>query len=568
MAAIGVWIGSQFPVGGGAPAVGEMQFAFDLPEEVVELPRGYGNNITVSPDGQTIMFIGSTEDGSRRLYRRMLDTVGAERFGEMLNAQTPTLATDNEWLAIGVEQTRFTRMKMSGGEPFVLCDACLDGTWGDDGNFYFSRAGEIWRQRPDGSGEEVVLEPSPEHGVGYLARPVILPGSRAALVEVGNYVRGGVVAMSFADQRVVPISSDGSAPIYSLTGHVLFPRGNSLFAVPFDAETLEIGGPAEPVLTDVRVENGGAVQAALADNGTLVYAPAVGSPGTSLVLVDRDGRVESVYGDRRIYASPRVSPDGKRAVVIVNEAGSSDLWLVDLETGAMGQITTVDSATSPAWSLDGAWIAFGAARGDLFAIYGVDIDSQTVRELHTSEYPLSPASFMRDDNALLFIERSPRSDVFALQLDGDLSAPSIAAILETDEVEESAALSIDGRLLVYESESAGRREVFVLDLETSRDIQVSTRGGMEPVWSKDGRTVLFRDSGDWSLTAVSVVVDPQLRVDGREKLFASTPYWLGFIDTAYDARADGKLLMVRHREPDAPADRIHVIVNFADRLSR
>ena len=117
--------------------------------------------------------------------------------------------------------------------------------------------------------------------------------------------------------------------------------------------------------------------------------------------------------------------------------------------------------------------------------------------------------------------------MFALQLDGDLSAPSIAAILETDEVEESAALSIDGRLLVYESESAGRREVFVRDLETSRDIQVSTRGGMEPIWSKDGRTVLYRDSGDWSVTAATVVVDPQLRVDGQEKLFASTPLLAG-----------------------------------------
>jgi Tol biopolymer transport system component len=234
----------------------------------------------------------------------------------------------------------------------------------------------------------------------------------------------------------------------------------------------------------------------------------------------------------------------------------------------MAQITTIETATSPTWSPDGSWIAFGAAKEEIFAIYGVEVDSQRVRELHTSDYPLSPAGFLRGGDALVFIERSPRSDVFALTLDESISAPSIVPVLETDEVEESAALSSDGRLLVYESERAGRRQIFVRDLENNRDVQVSPRGGMEPVWAKDGRTVLFRDSGDWSLAAASVVVDPQLRVAGQETLFPSGQYWLGFIEPAYDTRADGRLLMVRHREPGGPRDRLHVVVNFTGRLRR
>ena len=564
VAALGIWVGTRLPSTDEAAPAGEVQFSFELPDEVAELPRGAGNNITVTPDGQTVMFVGMAADGTRRLYRRHIDAVGAERFGDMLNAQTPALARDNEWLAVGVEQSRFSRVKLTGGEPFVLCDACLDGTWGDDGYFYFTRGGEVWRRGPDGSAEEMVLEPAPSQGVGYLARPAILPGSTAAVIEVGNYERGGIVAMSFDGERVVPIAPDGSNPIYSQTGHVIFPRGNTLFAVPFDPETLEVQGPAEPVLTGVRVENGGAMQAALAENGTLVYMPAADSAGTSLVLVDEVGAVERVYGERRNYSAPRFSPDGERAVMVVNEEGRTDLWVLDLATESMSQITTLETATSPEWSPDGTWIGFGAEKGDGFAIYRVDVSSQMVQELHASDYPLAPAGFLGDGAELLFIERSPRSDIFTLRLDDSAITP----VLETAEVEESAALSGDGRLLVYESERAGQRQVFVRDLQSGQEVQVSPRGGMEPMWARDGRTVVFRDSGDWSVSAASIVADPQLRLANHEVLFSSAPYWMGFMVPAYDTAADGKFLMVRHRDPGAPADRVHAIVNFASRLQR
>ena len=284
----------------------------------------------------------------------------------MLNAQTPALATDNEWLAVGVEQTRYTRMKLSGGEPFVLCDACLDGTWGDDGNFYFSRAGEIWRRRPDGSGEEVVLEPSPERGVGYLARPVILPGSRAALVEVGNYVRGGVVAMNFADQRVVPISSDGSG------AHLLAHRARALPARQYAVRgALRPGDARDRRARGARAHRrAGGERRGGAGRLWLTTAPSCTHPRS----VRRARRLSSwivrwpggacVRGSGATMRRHASAPTASAPPMIVNEAGSaatSGSWIS--RPGRWAQITTVDSATSPAWSLDGAWIAFGAAKG-------------------------------------------------------------------------------------------------------------------------------------------------------------------------------------------------------------
>ena len=122
--------------------------------------------------------------------------------------------------------------------------------------------------------------------------------------------------------------------------------------------------------------------------------------------------------------------------------------------------------------------------------------------------------------------------------------------------------------MLYESESAGRREIFVRDLVTGREIQVSNSGGMEPAWSRDRDEVFFRDTSDYWLKSARITRDPELRVSDQEALFTTTPYWMGLIETAYDTAAGGKFLMVRQRDPGASPDRIQVILNFTDRLSR
>ena len=566
IAAVGTWFGSWFAEGD--RTTGEIQFAFDLPDEVVELPRGLGSTLTISPDGQTVAFIGLTRDGRRQLFRRRIDTVGSERVGNLVSAANPAFARDNEWIAVGTGMSRYSRLQIDGGEPFTLCDVCVEGAWGDDGNFYFIRAGALWRQAPDGSGRESIFEPRPEEGLRYIIRPVILPGSLAAVVEVGNLTRGGIAVISFADNRVVTVATDGSDPLYAFTGHIVFARESSLFAVPFDAATLEVGGAAVPVLQNVRVENAGALQADLAENGTLVYSPAVGSSGTSLVIVGRDGEVAKVVGDRRNYATPRVAPDGTKTAVIVNDAGQTEVWIVDLRTGAQVQITDVGSAVSPAWSRDGTEVAFGASEGSGFAIYAVDVDSLAVRDLHTSEYPILPMAFTPDGSSLVFVELSPRSDVYALQLDASREVTGVTALLETEATESAATPSFDGRLLAYESGRGGRREIYVRELATGREVQVSTGGGMNPAWSRTSNELFFRNTEDLMVVSARIHADPTLVAEPHERLFSAAPYWFGIVESGYDITPEGNLLLIRHRDPDSPPDRIHVIVNFVDRLPR
>ena len=92
----------------------------------------------------------------------------------------------------------------------------------------------------------------------------------------------------------------------------------------------------------MRVEAGGAVQFALADDGSLVYIPGGTVSGTrSLVWVDRSGGEERLPAPERGYRGLSLSPDGTRvAVGILDNSGNADVWVSELARGTLTRVTT------------------------------------------------------------------------------------------------------------------------------------------------------------------------------------------------------------------------------------
>ncbi len=301
---------------------------------------------------------------------------------------------------------------------------------------------------------------------------------------------------------------------------------------------------AEPVLQGVRVENAGAVQAALADNGTLAFLSAAGAQRTSLVWVSRSGEAESLVEERRTYSTPRISPDGAKVAVVVNDDGNTDIWIVDLGTGSQRQLTTRGDATSPTWTPNGSAIAFAAGSDEVFAIRLIHVETRDSEELVTGEHPLLPMAWFEQGRQLVYLELSVEQDIFVL----DTEAQTSTVLLPTSALEESATLSRDGSLLAYESDRTGVREVYVREFPAGGEIQVSTNGGMEPVWSPDDSELFYRGLGDTRVLAASIRAQRRLEVVGQEELFISAPYWMGLIESAYDVASDGRFLMVRHRD--------------------
>ena len=88
----------------------------------------------------------------------------------------------------------------------------------------------------------------------------------------------------------------------------------------------------------------------------------VGGNNRQLTWFNRQGEVVGRPGERAPYGTMKVSPDGSKAVVVQNDPrqpGNSDLWIVDLTSGASTRFT-FDPAldTQPVWSPDGRYVAW------------------------------------------------------------------------------------------------------------------------------------------------------------------------------------------------------------------
>ena len=150
------------------------------------------------------------------------------------------------------------------------------------------------------------------------------------------------------------VSDDGSRAVYA-AGQLLFQRGLSVFARPFDASRLVFTGP-ERLLT---------AQAgffSVSDNGMVVYKPE--RPTLSQVTwFDRRGRSIGTVAEPGQYQQVVLSSRGRRATVVRYDTqgsrGSMDLWDVDLTSGVLSRLTTDPArASDPSWSPDSRRIVF------------------------------------------------------------------------------------------------------------------------------------------------------------------------------------------------------------------
>jgi serine/threonine-protein kinase len=359
----------------------------------------------------------------------------------------------------------------------------------------------------------------------------------------------------------------GADARYSPTGHLVYARGGTLHAVAFDVEKLEVTGQPVAVLPGVMTSAiGGGAEFALAENGSLVYAPGLSRTGDlRVVWVDRDGRVEPLMETPRSFNALRLSLDG-RYLALQILACTDSIWLYEIARGTLTRWTSEWDNGVPVWNPSGREIAFTSARASAWNLYkqAVDADGDAER-LATTDHTQVPASWSPDGAVLAFQEKSVETldDIWMLSLSGDRKAEPF---VKGRANEMWPTFSPNGSWIAYQSDETGRFEIYIRRFPGGGGMrQVSTEGGSFPVWNPNGKELFYR-GGD-KMMAIAVETEGELVLKRATVLYERR--YARTLHSRFAVTPDGQRFIDLDDSVAEPAPTHLVLVqNFGEELKR
>jgi len=530
--------------------------------------------IAISPDESQLAYV-AIHAGTQQIFLRALDSLEAKPLAGTEGASTPFFSPDGEWLGFYATDGTLKKVSVTGGAAVALINApnLRGASWGSQHMIAFAPINPaILEQMPDAGGTSQALTHL-EKGETDQGWPDFLPGGKALLFVAGHggdWSNAQVVVLSVKTGERRNLIQGAIMPRYASSGHLVYAQGGNLMAVPFDPQRLGVTGAAVPVIEGVlQSTSSGAAQYSFSATGSLVYASgAVQTTQGRLVWVSRNGAEQPLPAPMHGYKIPRLSPDGRRIAVTIDEQ-ESQLWLYDFSRGTFTRLTFEgDDNYAPAWTPDGKRIGFRSNKEGPLNIFWQLADGSGGRErLTTSNYPDTPDSWSPDGQLLAFEERKvPANDIWVLNMKDRKARP----FLHSSAIVSGSSFSPDGHWLAYVSGESGRFEIYVQSYPgPGGKYQVSTEGGTEPVWNRNGRELFYR-SGD-KMMAVGIATQPNFAAGTPRMLFRGTytPSPAGFPN--YDVSADGqRFLMVKPAEQSSSSSLTQIVVvqNWFEELKR
>jgi WD40 repeat protein len=551
-----------------------------------------GSSVVLSPEGTRLVYTGRDTDNKVRLYTRQLEQKQASPLMGTEGAYAPFFSPDGQFIGF-FAGGKLKKISVQGGGIVVLCDAAqgFGGSWSEDGSIIAALNFSTGLSRvpaADGS-VQLVTELNPAKRDAAHRWPQVLPGAHAVLftaeTTTGAFDEASVEVQSLKTRERKTLVRQGYFGRYVASGHLLYVWQGVLYAAPMNVKRLELSGPATPVLEEVSSNpTSGFADVDVTPSGALVYVKAKAAR-KKLVWLESTGRTQSLRpGEAEYLPIPRFSPDGKRLALGMVTMGNTDVWVYEWQRDIMTRLTFTPGLDSwPVWSPDGKHIVFTSTRhGGLGNLYWMRADGAGAEEairLTESKNFQVPYSFSPDGKRLAFTELEPQTsyDLWTLPLDNVESdhpkAGKPEPFLQTKFNEIAPNISPDGRWLAYHSDETGNWEVYVRRFPgPGGKWQVSTGGGLTPIWSKKGRE-LFYGSGQGMMVA-SYSSNDETFLAAKPRLWAQKDD-LGWM---FDLEPNDKRFIVLQttdsfvsprfpREHRGPAE-VAIMLNFFDELRR
>ncbi len=266
--------------------------------------------------------------------------------------------------------------------------------------------------------------------------------------------------------------------------------------------------------------------------------------------------------------SPAISPDGKWIAFASNRLQNAELYLMDIQTRSLRQLTHTDELDEymPAFSPDGKSLAFVAerTRGGMMlppvqasgsdpssaAIYLMDIDGRNQRPVLDVEGAHRAPVFSPNGQRIAFESRAPTQENGSAPGSVDNNDTLEIYIIQTDGTNQTQLThnnvddghptwAPDGKRIAFTSMVEDVYQLFVVSASggTAKQLTFSDASHYQPTFSQDGKRIIYISSADnhytlWIMNAdgtnktqltshVGAHFEPSLSADGKSLVFSS-----------------------------------------------
>jgi Tol biopolymer transport system component len=272
-------------------------------------------------------------------------------------------------------------------------------------------------------------------------------------------------------------------------------------AVKFDSRSLLITGDPFPIFEQpvIHANLGGWAEYSVSSNGNVLAYRLELPLSVSLQKWTQSGEKVAEIGKMGPWGNQRLSPDGRQLLAVhfdVNHV--SDIWRITLEDGNWQRETKQGCAgtTPPAWDPDGKRFAYSCVLESKQEIYIKSLGDPGNGRLLAIAMPANKQVMdWSPDGHFLLVRVEPygpdgTDGIYRVPLEPD-SKPVL--LIEDKTSDGIARLSPDGKWIAYASDQSGAPEVYVRGIEKDSPVsQISSGGGYDPAWQRDGKAVYFR----------------------------------------------------------------------------
>jgi serine/threonine-protein kinase len=485
------------------------------------------------------------------------------------NGFQPFMSFDGEWLGF-INEGKLKKIPLGGGSAQVIADlgsiTAAGWAWGADGRILFGQVRGGLMQVPAAGGTPTPFTQLEGNELSHRGPHFLGDGRTIAFTIWKSDVDDPMIGFITPNGKVIRSSLHAGKLRDIGDGYVVFSNlQGTIFGATFDIKRLTVGTPV-PLMSDVYVRQGGFAAWGASRNGSLIAL--LGEPAARLTLVDRSGAPQPLLPESRTFSRPRVSPDGSQIAVQVasGSAANTDIWLLERASQTLTRLTFGGGNSDPLWSRDGRRLLF-SGRAEISNpendLYVQPADGSSAAERILQRPGRQWAYGWLADGRVVIEEllRASFTRISAVRIGDTAVTPIVRA--PPNATTRLPNVSPDGKWLAYTSNESGRTEVYATSVDgPSGKWQVSTQGGDQPLWSKSGSEIFYRDLN--SVIAARVRTAPSFGVIGRTRLFEDVYYRSNAMN--WDIMPDDRhFIMLKSAEEAA---QLTVVTNWGAEIER